>query len=307
TRIGEIDSSRTHLIAERDDVRHALETLNNNYSAMAQRETSRRSRTAELRAKITELNGKITESTAEAEAAASRAKTLRQVVASSMDDVSRLEERIRSMTSLESEAASRAREVSRNAGDTLLRVEEERRKAEEAELHIDQAQAAIHEAEKLLAEADAAKETALLVQSRNLLLARTQRLIDGGSIQGVEGTLSNFLEVSPELRPAVESACSGWLQAVLLDDQAAGERLARLLSYLGSTGRTIATASSSSKASRRRDRSIESSSLLDNIAVHGKDAWKAAEDILGDVYLVETSAEGSKVAEKGYRAVSRQG
>lgn len=306
-RTEEIEISRAELVAERDNVRHALESLAESYSALTEEETSRRARTTELQAKIAALNIKITQSTAEAEAAASRTKTLQQVISSSRDEIARLEERIQSTASLESEATSQAAEASRGIDDIQLRIEGERRKAEEIALHRNQAKTLLHEAEKLLAGASAARETALLVHSRNLLLANTQRLIDGGSIQSVQGRLSSFLEIPPDLRPAVESACSGWLQAALLEDQAMAERLARLMSYLGATGRTIAASSPSSKARSTRDQSIQSSLLLDSVDVSGKDASKAVQEILGDVYLVETAQEGWMVAEKGCRAVSRQG
>ena len=306
-RIGEIEISRARLTAERDDVRHSLETLADAYAAMAEEETSRRARATELQAKVAALNNKITQGTAEAEAAASRKKTLQQVVSSNRDEIKRLEERIQSTASLESEATSQDAEASGSVDDFQLQIEEERRKAEEITLHVNHAQDLLHEAEKLFAEANAAWETALLVHSRSLLLAKAQRLVDGGSIQGVQGRLSSFLEIPPDLRPAVESACSGWLQAVLLEDQAEGERLARLMSYLGANGRTIAANSIGPKSRKIPDQSIQSSLLLDSIGVTGKDASKAVQEILGDVYLVETVDEGSMVAEKGCRGVSRQG
>jgi len=306
-RIGEIEISRAQLIAERDDVRRALETLAKSYTALTNEEKSRRARTTELQAKIAALNSEITQSTAEAEAAASRTMTLQQVVSSSRDDITRLEERIQPTASLESEATSEATEASRGIEDVQLRLDGKRREAEEIALHINQANTLLHESEKLLAEANAARETTLLIHSRNLLLASTQRLVDGGSIQSVQGRLYSFLDIPPDLRPAVESACSGWLGAVLLEDQAVAERLARLMSYLGATGRTIAASSAGSKTTRTRDQSIQSSLLLDSIGVSGKNASKAVEEILGDVYLVETTQEGWMLAEKGRRAVSRQG
>jgi len=307
TRAREIESSRVHLASERDEVRHSLEAVADSYAALAEKERSRRARTTELRAKIAELNRQITDTTAEAEAAASRTKTLQQVVESNMEEVARLDERIQSISYMESEVASEVARTSRSADDTLLGVKDKRRKAEEIALQVNRAQAVLHEAEKLLAEANAARETARLVQSRNLLLTGIYGLVDSGSIRGVGGRISNFLEVPPDLRPAVESAYSGWLQALLLEDRAVGERLARLISYLGERSRTIATDSLGSTADRRSDRSIESPLLLNSISVHGKDASKAVQEILGDVYLVETPQEGWVVAEKGCRAVTREG